>query len=145
MDTSIKAKPAADLRDYLAEERTFLAWIRTGITLMGFGFVVARFGIFLEQIHPPQHLSAARAHEFSPWFGAALITTGALVNLFSARRFMHLAGEADRNQFADRSLSRQGVFVASFLTLVGIAMTIYLILFLAQPPDAAFASVARGK
>jgi putative membrane protein len=37
------------------------------------------------------------------------------------------------------------VFTASFLTLVGIAMTIYLILFLAQPPDAAFASIASGK
>jgi putative membrane protein len=31
----------ADLRDYLAEERTFLAWTRTGIALMGFGFLVA--------------------------------------------------------------------------------------------------------
>jgi len=137
MDTPIKAKPAVDLRDYLAEERTFLAWVRTGIALMGFGFVVARFGIFLEQLHLPQQFSAAQPHEFSPWFGVALITTGALVNLFSARRFMHLAGEVDRNQFADRSLSRGGGG--------GIAMTIYLILFLAQPPDAAFASIASGK
>ena len=90
MDTPIKARPAADLRDYLAEERTFLAWIRTGITLMGFGFVVARFGILLEQLHLPQQFSAAQPHEFSPWFGAALITTGALVKLFSARRFVRL-------------------------------------------------------
>jgi putative membrane protein len=67
-------------------------------------FVVARFGIFLEQLHLPQQFSAAQPHEFSPWFGAALIATGALVNLFSARRFMRLAGEVDRNQFADRSL-----------------------------------------
>jgi putative membrane protein len=145
MDTPIEAKPAADLRNYLAEERTFLAWIRTGIALMGFGFVVARFGILLEQLHLAQRFSAAQPHEFSPWFGVALIMTGALVNLFSARRFMHLADEVDRNQFADRSLSRQGVFMASFLALVGIAMTIYLILFLGQPPDAAFASIAIGK
>jgi putative membrane protein len=144
MDTPIKAKPAAGMSDYLAEERTFLAWIRTGITLMGFGFVVAHFGIFLEQLHLLQH-STAQPHEFSPWLGVALIITGALVNLFSARRFRRLAGEVDRNQFADRSLSRQGAFMASFLALVGIAMTIYLILFLAQPPDAAFASIAIGK
>ena len=58
---------------------------------------------------------------------------------------MRLSGEMERNQFADRSLSRQGVFLASFLALVGIAMTIYLILFLAQPPDATFASIAIGK
>jgi putative membrane protein len=144
MDTPIKAKPAADLRDYLAEERTFLAWIRTGIALMGFGFVVARFGIFLDQLHLPQRFAAAQPHD-SPWFGAALIATGTLVNLFSARRFMRLVGEVDRNEFADRSLSRQGVFTASFLVLIGIAMTIYFILFLAQPPDAAFAGIANGK
>ncbi|HKF26126.1 MAG TPA: DUF202 domain-containing protein [Candidatus Acidoferrum sp.] len=41
--------PKAELRDYLAVERTFLAWIRTGVALMGFGFVVARFGLFLQQ------------------------------------------------------------------------------------------------
>ena len=35
--------------DYLAAERTFLAWIRTGLALMGFGFVVARFGLFLRE------------------------------------------------------------------------------------------------
>jgi putative membrane protein len=143
MDTPIKTKPAVDLRDYLAEERTFLAWIRTGIALMGFGFVVARFGIFGDQLHL-QQFSAAQPLEFSPWFGAALVATGTLVNLFSARRFMRLVGEVDRNQFADRSLSRQGVFMASFLALIGIGMTIYLILFLAQP-DAAFVSVANGK
>ena len=48
--------------DYLAAERTFLAWIRTGIALMGFGFVVARFGLFLEEIqfvqaNVPRHSS----------------------------------------------------------------------------------------
>jgi putative membrane protein len=145
MGRPIKTNPAVELRDYPAEERTFLAWIRTGIALMGFGFVVARFGIFGDQLHLPQTLSAAQPHDFSPWFGAALIATGALVNLFPARRFMRLAGEVDRNQFADGSLSRQGVFMASFLALIGIVMTTYLILFLAQPPDAAFASIASGK
>jgi hypothetical protein len=53
-----EARPAAELRDYLAEERTFLAWIRTGISLMGFGFVVARFGIFGDLSYMP--LAAVR-------------------------------------------------------------------------------------
>jgi putative membrane protein len=38
---------STDPRFYMAAERTFLAWIRTGIAFMGFGFVVARFGLFL--------------------------------------------------------------------------------------------------
>jgi putative membrane protein len=123
----------AELRDYLAEERTFLAWIRTGISLMGFGFVVARFGIFGDLPHIPLQLPAGRPHELSLWFGAALIAIGAIVNLFSARRFMRLVGELNRAQFAERSLSKQGVIVAGFMALLGIAMTIYLTLFLANP------------
>jgi hypothetical protein len=43
MADGLKSGPS----DYLAAERTFLAWIRTGLALMGFGFVVARFGLFL--------------------------------------------------------------------------------------------------
>jgi putative membrane protein len=56
---------------------------------------------------------------------------------------MRLAGELNRNQFGHRSLSKQGAMVALFLALLGIAMTIYLTLFLAQPPDALHASLAR--
>ena len=123
MDTSIKEKPMADLRDYLAEERTFLAWVRTGISLMGFGFVVARFGILGNTPYIPQQLPAAQPHERSVWLGAALIAIGAIDNLFSARRFMRLVGELNRDRFADRSLSKQGVIVACFLALLGIAMT----------------------
>jgi putative membrane protein len=128
-----EARPVAELRDYLAEERTFLAWIRTGISLMGFGFVVARFGILGNMSYLPQQLPAAQPHELSVWLGAVLIVIGAIVNLFSARRFMRLVGELNRDRFADRSLSKQGVLVASFLALLGIAMTIYLTLFLTQP------------
>jgi len=43
MGEAMDIGPKADLRDYLAAERTFLAWVRTGLALMGFGFVVARF------------------------------------------------------------------------------------------------------
>jgi putative membrane protein len=121
MDT-IKGKPAADLRDYLAEERTFLAWIRTGIALMGFGIVLAHFGIFPDEL---RLTSGIQSHDFSPWFGAALIAVGVTVNLFSALRYMRLIGELNRGQFVHRSVSKQGVVVATFLALLGVAMAIY--------------------
>jgi putative membrane protein len=117
----------ADLRDYLAEERTILAWVRTGVALMGFGLVVAHFGIFEDALHMTGHASGVQPHELSLWFGAALIAIGVTVNLFSARRYMRLAGELKRGQFAHRSLSQQGVIVALCLSLLGIAMTIYMI------------------
>jgi putative membrane protein len=50
METPAEINQRADLRDYLAAERTFLAWTRPGLALMGFGFVVARFGLFLQQL-----------------------------------------------------------------------------------------------
>jgi uncharacterized protein DUF202 len=78
----------ADLRDYLAEERTFLAWIRTGIALMAFGFVLAHFGIFADEPHLTQRASGVEPHELSLWFGAALIAVGVTVNLSSAWRYM---------------------------------------------------------
>jgi putative membrane protein len=140
MDTSINGKPAADLRDYLAEERTFLAWIRTGIALMGFGFLVAHFGIFADE--PTRSAYGLEPHQLSLWFGAALIAIGVTVNLFSARRYMRLVGELNRGQFVHHSLSKQGVVVALFLALLGIALAVYLLLVLAQPPDALHAPLA---
>ena len=128
MDTPVGEKPAADLRDYLAEERTFLAWIRTGLTLMGFGFVVARFGLFLEVVQSTGGGSAAQLHGFSPWFGTTFIAVGVAVNLLSIRRHLRVVGELNRGQFADRRPSRQAVLLALFLALVGVAMALYLTL-----------------
>ena len=50
--------------DYLAAERTFLAWIRTGLALMGFGFVVARFGLFLRALQIGQPVCRLRRTGF---------------------------------------------------------------------------------
>jgi putative membrane protein len=126
METPVGGKPAADVRDYLAEERTFLAWIRTGLALMGFGFVVARFGLFLQEIDIARGGSAATLHGFSPWFGTAFIAVGVAMNLWSIRRHLRLVGELNRGQPADHRFSRQAVILALFLALVGVAMALYL-------------------
>jgi putative membrane protein len=128
MDTLVGEKPGADMRDYLAEERTFLAWIRTGLTLMGFGFLVARFGLFLEVMQATRGGSAAQPHGFSPWFGTAFIAVGVAVNLLSIRRHLRVVGELNRGQFAVHRPSRMAVILALFLALVGAAMALYLIL-----------------
>ena len=49
--------PPSNLSDYLVAERTFLAWIRTGLALAGFGFVIARFGLFLRAMRLDQEVS----------------------------------------------------------------------------------------
>jgi putative membrane protein len=135
MENTVKQNPPADLRDYLAEERTFLAWIRTGIALMGFGFVLAHFGIFPEEHSSIRYGSGLVPHELSGWLGAALIAVGVTVNLFSAWRYMRLVGELNRGQFVQRSVSKHGVIVAMFLALLGTAITIYIALLLPDPAN----------
>jgi len=71
----------ASLSDYLAAERTLLAWIRTGLALMGFGFVVARFGLFLQELEVVQRGPSEHAYGLSLWFGTALIALGVGVNV----------------------------------------------------------------
>ena len=125
MATPVEEKPQANLRDYLAEERTVLAWIRTGLTLMGFGFVVARFGLVLEVMQITRGGPAA-PQALSPWFGIALIAVGVAVNLLSIRRHLRLVGELNRGQFAGRRYSPMAVILALFLASVGAAMALDL-------------------
>jgi len=117
----------ADLRDYLAAERTLLAWIRTGLALMGFGFVVARFGLFLQKLELASRQPVGEQYGLSLWFGTALIAAGVLVNLWAGWHHVRLVHQLDRGGEAQSSSSIRAVAVAFFLAVVGLAMAIYLI------------------
>jgi putative membrane protein len=83
----------ADPRVLFAAERTLLAWQRSAIALMGFGFVVERFGLFLQMVgHQPE---AASQRGFSLTVGVALLLLGAAVALISARQFRQVAKSLD--------------------------------------------------
>src|SRR6187455_509939 len=73
-----------DPRVRLAGERTLLAWVRTGLALMGFGFVVARFGLFLRELATAEHLPAPRQTHFSLVIGVLLVALGIFANLYAA-------------------------------------------------------------
>ena len=85
----------AGLSDYLAAERTFLAWLRTGLALMGFGFVVARFGLFLRALSINAQEVAQTPH-FSVWIGTALVLLGVAVNLLAALHHVRLVRELNQ-------------------------------------------------
>ncbi len=127
MDAPTEMRPRASLSDYLAAERTLLAWIRTGLALMGFGFVVARFGLFLQEFQAIQHALPAQSYGLSLWFGTALIAVGVLVNVLAGLRHVLLVRELDRGETIRSRRSIQPVAIAFFLALVGLAMAIYLV------------------
>ncbi len=120
-------KTKADIRDYLAAERTLLAWIRTGLALMGFGFVVARFGLFLQELQVAQRIPSLQSYGLSLWFGVALIAMGVGVNLLSAWRHTRLIQELNLGEEPNAGPSAQAIAVAVILALVGVAMAAYLV------------------
>jgi putative membrane protein len=68
------ANSAEDPRVRFAIERTLLAWVRTGLALMGFGLVVARFGLFLREIESVRQAATLKASTgLSMWIGTALL------------------------------------------------------------------------
>ncbi len=116
-----------DPRMYFAAERTFLAWIRTGLGLMGIGFAVARFGLFLRQVqsgqvHTPTHSSGA-----SVYSGTALVGLGVLVQLGAMVHHVRITRELQSGTWKPR-ISYGGVLLALVLAVAGVGMGMYLVL-----------------
>jgi putative membrane protein len=118
---------STDPRIYMAAERTFLAWIRTGIAFMGFGFVVARFGLFLREIALGNNVTVAQhKNSFSLPAGIALIVAGIMVTLIAAIRHRRYIQGLDRGQFRQAYGLIFTFLIAGFLAIIGLAVAVYL-------------------
>jgi putative membrane protein len=126
-DPIVPIQQKAALSDYLAAERTLLAWIRTGLALMGFGFVVARFGLFLQEFQTVQRIMTAPSYGLSLWFGVALIALGIVLNVSAGWNHARLVRELDRGETTHTRPRTMAIAVAFLLALVGLAMAVYLI------------------
>jgi uncharacterized protein (DUF302 family)/uncharacterized membrane protein YidH (DUF202 family) len=113
--------------DFLAVERTFLAWIRTGLALMALGFVLARFGLFLQEFNVVRPNLPLFSYGYSLWFGTVLILLGVLVSVLSLLRYLRLIGQLKSGVPLFGNASLLAVAVAIMLSVLGLAMSYYLV------------------
>ncbi len=125
-DTRDQGAPV-DPRVYFAAERTLLAWVRTGLALMGFGFVVARFGLFLRALAAVRDGAPQHSSGLSLWVGTTLVILGVAVDVAAAIKHWYTIRRLQQGQplrFRPWSL---GMVVALLLGLLGLATAAYLL------------------
>jgi putative membrane protein len=115
----------ADPRVLFAAERTLLAWQRSAIALMGFGFVVERFGLFLHMVTHEPGSGSQRA--FSLAFGVLLLLLGAAVALISARQFHQVARDLDPAVVPPGYWTRIGVTLNIVIAVIAILFAVHFL------------------
>jgi putative membrane protein len=120
-----------DPRVAFAAERTLLAWVRTGLAMMGFGFVVARFGLFLQELAAASTVSPRQDFGLSLWGGMTLVFLGVAVTIGAAIQHWYTVRRLERGQPLRLRPWSLAMVVAFLLGLFGLLLVIYLI-FLAR-------------
>lgn len=119
-------KPARDRRVHMANERTFLAWIRTSISIMAFGFVVEKFSLFVKQFSfylgkeaapPPSGLSSV--------FGIILVGLGAVMGVLSFVRYKTVQRQIEEDSYEPSPVL--SVLLALAVAVIGLFLVLYLV------------------
>jgi putative membrane protein len=115
-----------DPRVYFAAERTLLAWVRTGVAVIGLGFIVSRFGLFMRLVAAPQR--NAESNVFAGAVGCGLVVCGAIFTALAARQFALFLrtlepGERPRLAYGPWL----SLVLASAIAALGLLLAIYLL------------------
>lgn len=114
--------------DHAANERTFLAWVRTAIAVMAFGFVIEKFDLFLQALAPQMVLKQIAPHgqKFANAAGLAFIALGVATILIAGIRFVWTAKAIETNETVASPGERFDLALAALLGLLGAALFLYM-------------------
>jgi putative membrane protein len=114
--------------DHAANERTFLAWVRTAIAVMAFGFVIERFDLFLRAMAPQAALKQLAPHgqKFANAAGLAFIAIGMIMIVISGLRFVRTTKAIDLEETLPSPGERFDLALAALIGLLGVALFLYM-------------------
>lgn len=123
----------SDPRVFFAAERTLLAWVRTGLTIMAFGFVVARFGLFLQLLaaqNIPAHAAVTQPGRFDPSnvIGIALVLLGTACMILGAIQHKSYVSSLPPQDVPRTHSAVYPITLSLFLAALGVALATYLAL-----------------
>jgi inner membrane protein YidH len=110
--------------DHLANERTFLAWIRTGLSIIAFGFVVERFGLLLRELGLKLIERPIVTGHYSTVIGITLTLLGSLVMIVALANFLQARRSIDQEHFHPHA--GFAVLLTIMTCLIGVILAIYL-------------------
>ena len=110
--------------DHLANERTFLAWVRTGVALVVFGFAIGRFAGAIDTFVQNQG-RGSRAGELSVWFGTIAIAAGVVLTLAGLLRYRRTRSQLESGKFKPAGFIID--FVGIITALFGLILAAYLL------------------
>ena len=113
-----------DPRVYFAAERTLLAWIRTGLGVIGLGFVVARFGLFLRLMRDVPHPAP---NSGSTWIGVGLVVLGSTAIGLAAWQHLQFSRGLKITDLPRPNTMRWSACFAITIALIGLALALYLL------------------
>jgi putative membrane protein len=124
-----KSAKGGNRRDHMANERTFLAWIRTSIGIMAFGFVVEKFALFIKKLSyflgKPNTFEADPASiGYSSIFGIVLVASGALMGILAFVRYKKVEREIEEDTYKPSVIL--DILVAMGILAIGIFLVMYM-------------------
>ncbi len=112
-------------REHFANERTFLAWIRTSIALMGFGFIIVKFAVFLRQISVMLETKQVSSNGYGDVVGVIMVALGVIIAVFAFFQYKKNERQISSNVYYSASLLS---LLLLLVILIGGVLLIYYLL-----------------